>query len=74
MQTAIKTTTAGFADLICSDAEWLEAEFAALVARTGLEPPLRTGGVGPRAAIPGDPSDTPPPAGGRAPGARVRAV
>jgi len=49
MQTATETTTAGFADLICSDSEWLEAEFAALVARARLEPPLRTGSTGPRA-------------------------
>jgi hypothetical protein len=54
MQTATETTTAGFADLICSDPEWLEAEFAALVARTGLEPPRRAGTPGPPSATPGD--------------------
>ena len=74
MQTAIKTTTAGFADLICSDAELLEAEFAALVARTGLEPPVRAGCSGPGTAVPGYPAATLLRADCRAPDARIRAV
>ncbi|KQR51845.1 hypothetical protein ASF88_09550 [Leifsonia sp. Leaf336] len=74
MQTATETTTAGFADLICSDAELLEAEFAALVARTGLEPPTRAGCSGPGTAVPGDPPSTVFRAERRAPHARIRAV
>lgn len=52
MQTAIETATAGFADLICSDPDWVEAEFAALVARSRLEPPVRTGVSGPQPSGP----------------------
>lgn len=52
MQTAIETATAGFADLICSDPDWVEAEFAALVARSRLEPPVRVGVSGPRPSGP----------------------
>lgn len=74
MQTATETTTAGFADLICSDAELLEAEFAALVARTGLEPPTRAGCSGPGTAVPGEQPETLPRVARRAPDARIRAV
>ncbi|MFE4950201.1 hypothetical protein ACFQ9V_08825 [Leifsonia sp. NPDC056665] len=74
MQTAAETTTAGFADLICSDSEWLEAEFVALVARARLEPPVRTGNTGPRAESLGHGPQTPVRVHTSAGDKRVRAV
>lgn len=41
------TPTAEFAELICSEPDWLEAEFAALLARSGLRPRVRTAAAGP---------------------------
>ncbi len=74
MQTATDAATAGFADLICSDSEWLDAEFAALVARSRLEPPVRVGASGPRSSTSARrhrPTHRPPRS---APDTRIRAV
>jgi hypothetical protein len=74
MQTATETTTAGFADLICSDSDWLEAEFAALVARAGLEPPIRTGLRWPASPAPGLLAKRRPRRSRNAPDTRIFAV
>jgi hypothetical protein len=68
-----RETDAAFADLICADPQWVDAEFDALIAACFSEPPAPPPTAPPR--VPPRPGSTPPPSRcGRSPGPAVTAV
>ena len=67
MTLTTREADAAFADLICADQQWLDAEFHALIAASFSEPPAP-----PR--VPPRPGSTPPPSRRTAPGPTVTAV
>ncbi len=72
MTLTTREADAAFADLICADPQWLDAEFDALVAACSSEPPGPPPPAPPR--VPPRPGSTPPPSRRTAPGPAVTAV
>jgi hypothetical protein len=66
MNLATREADAAFADLICADPQWLDAEFAALIAASFSEPPTAPPPAPPR--FPPCPGTSPPPSRRPAPG------
>jgi hypothetical protein len=66
MNLATREADAAFADLICADPQWLDAEFDALIAASFSEPPGSPPPAPPR--VPPRPGSTPPPSHRPAPG------
>jgi len=59
MTVSTREADAAFADLICADPQWLDAEFDALIAASFGEPPAQPPPAPPR--VPPGPGSTPPP-------------
>jgi len=59
MTVSTREADAAFADLICADPQWLDAEFDALIAASFGEPPAQPPPAPPR--VPPSPGSTPPP-------------
>jgi hypothetical protein len=66
MTVSTREADAAFADLICADPQWLDAEFDALIAASFGEPPAPPPPAPPR--VPPRPGSTPPPSRRRTPG------
>jgi hypothetical protein len=66
MNLATREANAAFADLICADPQWLDAEFGALIAASFSEPPAAPPPAPPR--VPPCPGTSPPPSRRPAPG------
>jgi hypothetical protein len=66
MNLATREADAAFADLICADPQWLDAEFDALIAASFSEPPAPPPPAPPR--VPPRPGTPPPPSRRPAPG------
>jgi hypothetical protein len=66
MTLTTREADAAFADLICADPQWLDAEFDALIAASFSEPPAPPPPAPPR--VPPRPGSTPPPSRRPAPG------
>jgi hypothetical protein len=66
MTLSTREADAAFADLICADPQWLDAEFDALIAASFSEPPAPPPPAPPR--VPPRPGSTPPPSRGPASG------
>src|SRR5204862_514181 len=66
MTVSTREADAAFADLICADPQWLDAEFDALIAESFGEPPAQPPPAPPR--VPPSPGSTPPPSPGPASG------
>jgi hypothetical protein len=58
MTVSTREADAAFADLICADPQWLDAEFDALIAASFGEPPAQPPPAPPR--VPPSPGSTPP--------------
>ena len=59
MTVSTREADAAFADLICADPQWLDAEFDALIAASFGEPPAQPPPAPPR--VPPSPGSTTPP-------------
>src|SRR5690349_18379499 len=59
MTVSTREADAAFAELICADPQWLDAEFDALIAASFGEPPAPPPPAPPR--VPQSPGSTPPP-------------
>ena len=66
MTVSTREADAAFAELICADPQWLDAEFDALIAASFGEPPAQPPPAPPR--VPPSPGSTPPPSRGPASG------
>ncbi len=66
MALATREADAAFADLICADPQWLDAEFDALISASFSEPPAPPPPAPPR--VPPRPGTPPPPSRRPAPG------
>jgi hypothetical protein len=66
MTLTTREADAAFADLICADPQWLDAEFDALISASFSEPPASSPPAPPR--VPPRPGGTPPPSRRPAPG------
>jgi len=66
MTLTTREADAAFADLICADPQWLDAEFDALIAASFGRPPAPPPPAPPR--VPPRPGSTPPPSRRPAPG------
>ena len=66
MTVSTREADAAFADLICADPQWLDAEFDALIAASFGQPPAQPPPAPPR--VPPSPGSTPPPSRGPASG------
>jgi hypothetical protein len=69
MELSTREADAAFADLICADPQWLDAEFDALIAASFKEPPAPPPPAPPR--VPPPPGIPSPPARKPAPGPAV---
>jgi hypothetical protein len=72
MTLTTREADAAFADLICADPQWLDAEFDALISASFSEPPASPPPAPPR--VPPRPGTPPPPSRRPAPGSAVMAV
>jgi hypothetical protein len=72
MTLSTREAGAAFADLICADPQWLDAEFGALIAASFGEPPAPPRPAPPR--VPPRPGISPPPSRRPAPGPAVMTV